>query len=104
MLYLSYLLAVVAIIVMGANVILAFRLKNVIIGGEVGERWKLLTYLILFFLFGYILAPLLLVLSVPVEVMGIMVFAVFLFGAIFVAVVIRIIKDTLEFMDLLKEE
>ncbi len=104
MLNLSYALAVLAIIIMISNVVLAFRLKNAIIGGDVGERWKLLTYLILFFLFGYILAPLLLVFSVPVEVMGVMVFAVFLFGAIFVAVVIRIIKDTLKFMDLLKEE
>ena len=104
MLYLSFILSVAATIVMTINVVMAFRLRRGIIGGEVGKRWNLLSFLMLFFLFGYVLSPLLLVFDFPVEVMGILVFGVFLFGAIFVAVVIKIIHDTLSFMDLLQEE
>ena len=56
------------------------------------------------FLVGYIAAPILLFLSVPPEVMGAVVFAVFLFGAIFVLAVIKLTRDTLTFMDMLKDE
>jgi hypothetical protein len=100
-LILSYILSVAAMAVMFANVLMAFRLRKDIIGGEIGRRWSILSFLILFFLLGYIVSPLLLVMDVPVEIMGVLVFMVFLFGAIFVAVVIKIIRDTLSFMDLL---
>ncbi len=103
MVYVSYLLSFAAIIVMARNVILALRLKRAIIGGEIGEKWGLLTNLILVFLAGYILSPLLLVLNIPVEVMAVVVFAVFLFGAVFVMVVIGIIKDTLTVLNVLKD-
>lgn len=104
MLALSYVLSAAAIVVMLFNVAMAFRLRGGMIGGEIRGRWSLLSFLILLFLLGYVLSPLLLVAKVPVEVMGALVFAVFLFGAIFVAVVIKIIRDMLEFMDLLKDE
>jgi hypothetical protein len=74
-----------------------------LIGGEIRSRWSMLTNFILVFLFGYILSPLLLVLSVPVEMMGAVVFLIFLFGAIFVWIVIRIIRETLSLMGVLKE-
>jgi hypothetical protein len=63
----------------------------------------LLSNFILIFLFGYILSPLLLVFSVPVELMGAVVFLIFLFGAVFVWIVIRIIRDTLTIMGVLEE-
>ncbi len=103
MIYLSYFLSVAAIGVMITNVVLAFRLRRAIIGGEVGERWSLLTNFILFFLGGYILSPLLLIFNMPIEYMGAVVFAVFLFGAVFVTIVIKIITDTLSYLDLLKK-
>ena len=104
MLYVSYGLSIAAILVMVVNVIFAFRLRRALIGGEVARRWGLLTNMILFFLFGYIASPLLLVFNVPVEIMGLAVFLVFLFGAVFVLVVMRIIRETLGFMDLLKKD
>ncbi len=104
MLIVSYLLSVAAIAVMVTNAVLALRLRKVMIGGEVGDRWNLLTTLIVVFLGGYIIGPVLLFLNVPVETMGVMVFAVFFLGAIFVLVVIKIIKDTLTFLEMLKPE
>lgn len=103
LIYVSYALAFLAIMAMVVNVMMAFRLRRLLIGGEIRSRWSLLTNFILVFLFGYILSPLLLVFSVPVEVMGAVVFLIFLFGAIFVWIVIRIIRDTLAIMGVLKE-
>lgn len=103
MIYVSYVLAVIAILLMVVNVVMAFRLRNSLIGGEIRSRWSLLTNFILIFLFGYILSPLLLVFSVPVEYMGAVVFLIFLFGAIFILIVIRIIRETLNVMGVLEE-
>ena len=103
MIYVSYGLSFLGILVMVVNVVLAFRLQRVLIGGEIRSRWGLLTNFILVFLLGYILSPLLLVFSVPVEYMGAVVFLIFLFGAIFVSIVIRIIRDTLSVLGVLEE-
>ncbi len=103
MIYVSYALAFLAITAMVINVIQAFRLRRDLIGGEIRSRWSLLTNFILIFLFGYILSPLLLIFSVPVEYMGAVVFLIFLFGAIFILIVIRIIRDTLAVMGVLEE-
>jgi len=103
MIYVSYGLSFLGILVMVVNVVLAFRLQRVLIGGEIRSRWGLLTNFILVFLVGYILSPLLLVFSVPVEYMGAVVFLIFLFGAIFVSIVIRIIRDTLSVLGVLEE-
>jgi len=101
MLWISYALGFVAIITMIINVFLAIRLRRAMIGGVIRTRWGMLTNLIIVFLVGYILSPLLLVFQLPLEYMGLVVFLVFLFGAVFVAVVIRILHDTLESLDLL---
>jgi hypothetical protein len=100
---LSYLLSAAAIGVMAADFWAARRLRRVLIGGRVAERWRLLTILIGVFFAGYVLSPLLLVANLPVEYLSAVVFAVFLFGAVFVWVVICIIRDALSFLDLLKE-
>ena len=101
MIFISYALSLAAIVVMIVNTFLAFKLRRAMIGGEVGDRWRLLTNLIVIFLVGYVLSPMLLVFNVPVEYMGAVVFAVFLFGALFVWVVIRILTDMLSFLDML---
>ena len=103
MIYVSYVLAFLAILTMVVNAVLAFRLRRALIGGEIRSRWSLLSNFILVFLFGYILSPLLLVFSVPVELMGAVIFLIFLFGAVFVWIVIRMIRDTLAVMGVLKE-
>ncbi len=103
MIYVSYVLAAIAILLMVVNVVMAFRLRSALIGGEIRSRWSLLTNFILVFVFGYILSPLLLVFSVPVEYMGAVVFLIFLFGAIFVLIVIRILRETLALMGVLEE-
>ena len=104
MLWVSYGLGFVAIVTMIINVFLAVRLRRAMIGGVIRSRWSLLTNLIIVFLLGYILSPLLLVVQLPIEYMGLVVFLLFLFVAIFVAVVIRILHDTLSSLDLLEEE
>ena len=103
-LYLAYGLSFLAIVVMAANVYFANELKRSIIGGEVGKKWNLLTTLIVVFFFGYLASPLVLVFELGIEVMSVLVFAVFLFGAVFVWVVIGIIRDTLTFLDMLKKD
>lgn len=102
MLYLAYILSGAAILVMAIDVVLAFQLKRSIVGGEVGAKWNLLTLLILIFFIGYLFSPLALYFKIPVEYLNILVFSVFLFGAVFVWVVIGIIREALAFLKLLK--
>jgi len=102
MVYLSYVLSFLGIVVMMINVVLAFRLRRELIGGEVRSRWNLLTNFILIFLVGYVLSPLLLVFSVPVEYMVAVVFLIFLLGAIFVWIVITIIREILSVLEVLE--
>ena len=98
----AYCLAALAILEMGLNVVLAVRLRRAIVGGEIGEKWGLLTILVAFFFVGYLFSPLALYYEIPREYLSMLVFAVFLFGAIYVWVVIGIIRDMLTFLKLLK--
>jgi hypothetical protein len=98
----AYVLAVLAILVMGLNVVAAIRLRRAIVGGEVGEKWGLLTGLITVFFACYLASPLALYLEVQSQVLYALVFGVFFFGAVFVWVVIGIIRDTLTFLKLLR--
>ncbi len=100
--YMAYALAALAIMVMGLNVYLSVRLRRAIVGGEVGAKWGLLTILVVFFFFGYLLSPLALYYALPADYLNLLVFAVFLFGAVFVWVVIGIIRDMLSFLKLLR--
>jgi hypothetical protein len=100
----SYVLSLAAIVVMAADVWAALRLRRSLIGGGVGQKWQFLTALIVLFFLGYVVSPLVLWLNLPIEYMGLLVFAVFLFGAVFVWVVIGIIRDVLSFLNLLKDD
>ncbi len=104
MIYLAYALSLAAIVVMAFNVFRSLKLKRSILGGEVGQKWRFLTILVVVFFVGYLLSPLVLVFDLGIEVMSVLVFAVFLFGAVFVWVVIGVIRDTLSILDVLKEE
>ena len=101
-LYAAYVLAAAAIIVMGVDMVKALKLKKAIVGGEVGEKWSFLTALIVVFFVFYLFAPLILVFDLQ-DYLPALTFFVFLFGAVFVLVVIGIIKEALSFLDLLKE-
>jgi hypothetical protein len=100
--WIAYGLAGLAIVVMGVDVFLAFRLRRAIVGGEVGQKWGLLTLLVALFFLGYLLSPLALYYRLPAEYLNLLVFGVFLCGAVFVAVVIGIIRDALTFLKLVR--
>lgn len=96
----AYGVAGLAILVMAVNVVQAIRLRRSIVGGEVGSKWSVLTVLIAIFFVGYLLSPLAIHFGLPAESLSVIVFGVFLFGAVFVFVVIGIIRDTLTFLKL----
>lgn len=96
----AYGMAALAILVMGLNVVRAIRLRRSIVGGEVGAKWSVMTVLIAVFFVGYLLSPLSLQLGLSAESLFAIVFGVFLFGAVFVFVVIGILRDTLAFLKL----
>jgi hypothetical protein len=100
--WVAYGLAAAAIVVMAVNVVQAIQLRRSIVGGEVGTKWSLLTFLIGFFFLGYLASPLAFFFQIPPAIYDLMVFAVFLFGAVFVWFVIGIIRDTLAFLKLAK--
>lgn len=98
----AYALAALAIAVMAVNVVQAIRLRRAIVGGEVGAKWGLMTVLIVVFFVGYLFSPLAILYQLPSDYLWLLVFGVFLFGAVFVTVVIGIIRDTLSFLKLVK--
>lgn len=100
--WVAYGLAGLAILVMGIDVVLAVRLRRSIVGGEVGEKWGALTGLVVLFFVGYLASPLALWFELPPQYLNLLVFGVFLFGAVFVSVVIGIIRDTLTFLKLVR--
>lgn len=100
--FVAYALAVVAITIMGVNVVQAIRLRRAIVGGEVGAKWGVMTVLVVVFFVGYLFSPLAILYELPAGYLWLLVFGVFLFGAVFVTVVIGIIRDTLSFLKLVK--
>lgn len=84
-----YVISVLAICVMAINVFKAYTLKKSIVGGELGEKWNYSFYLIIFFFIGYIISPL--ILRISPEYKDIIISLVFLFGALFVLIMISIL-------------
>ena len=97
---LYYIISAVAIVIMAVNVFKAFTLKKAIVGGEVGEKWNLSVYLIVFFFIGYIISPLFL--HISPESKDIVISLVFLFGAIFVFMMIRLIFSVITLLEVKK--
>lgn len=94
---LYYVISAVAIVVMGVNVVKALKLKKAIVGGEVGEKWNYSLYLIVFFFAGYIISPLFL--RISPESKDIIISLVFLFGAIFVFIMIRLFFSVITLLE-----
>ena len=95
-----YVVSAAAIVVMAANVVKAFRLKRSLAGGEVGEKWGYAFYLIIFFFAGYIVSPLFL--QISPESKDIVISLVFLFGAVFVFIMINLIFSIITLLDVKK--
>ena len=104
MIYVAYGLSALAILGMGLNAVLAIRLKRAILGGEVGAKWGVLSALIVVFFLGYLASPLALYLDLPPRYLGLLVSGVFLFGTVFIWVVIGIIRTTLTFLKLIRPD
>ncbi len=104
MIYVAYGLSALAILGMGLNAVRAVRLERAIVGGEVGAKWGLLTALVVVFFLAYLASPLALYLEIPPRFLGLLVAGVFLFGTIFIWVVIGILRDTLTFLRLIGPE
>jgi len=87
-----------AILVMFYCLWLTFKLKSSIPGGIVGKKWSLLTSLVTMFTVGYLTTPFFN--QLPIEIQQLLVSVIFLFGAIYVAVTIRLIHTVItELMD-----
>lgn len=97
---LYYVISFVAIVVMAVNVVKAFKLKRSIVGGEVGEKWSYSVYLIVFFFLGYIISPVFLRISPASK--DIVISLVFLFGAVFVFIMISLIFSVITLLEVKK--
>ncbi len=63
-------------------------------GGIVGKQWHYLTWLVVLFTFGYIALPFFG--ELPAETMQLVVSFVFLFGAVYVLITIKLIKKIVD--------
>ena len=87
-------LSVAAILVMVYALYSALTLKRKIPGGKVKSTWNVLTALIIMFTVGYLATPFFRLL--PQEVKDILVGVIFLAGAIFVVIVIKLYFKIIE--------
>lgn len=78
-----------AIAVMLFCLLLAFRLSKDIPGGLVAKQWRMLELLVILFTFGYLATPFAGYLST--ETLRLIVSLIFLFGAIYVVITVRLI-------------
>lgn len=87
-------LSVASILVMLYALYSSFTLKSKIPGGKVKSTWEVLSSLIVVFAIGYLSTPFFRML--PQEVKDILVGVIFLAGAIFVVIVIKLFYKIIE--------
>jgi hypothetical protein len=90
----SVVIMALAILVMLYSVWLAISLRAKVPGGVVGRSWRILMVLVGFFGIGYVVIPFLG--DLPQSTMRFMVSLIFFFGAIYVAVTIRLLYRVIE--------
>ena len=78
-----------AILIMFYCLYLVLSLKSSIPGGMVGKRWNFLSTLVVLFTIGYLTTPFFD--QLPEDILRLVVSLIFLFGAIYVTVTIRLI-------------
>lgn len=79
----------VAILIMFYCLYLVLSLKSSIPGGMIGKRWNFLTLLVALFSVGYLTTPFFG--RLPAEILRLVDSLIFIFGAVYVAVTIRLI-------------
>jgi len=87
-------LSVAAILVMLYALYSALALKSKVPGGKVKSTWNVLTSLIIMFTVGYLATPFFRLL--PPEIKDVLVGVIFLAGAIFVVIVIKLYFQIIE--------
>lgn len=90
----SMIIMALAILVMLYSVWLAISLRAKVPGGVVGRSWRILMVLVGFFAIGYVLIPFMGDLSE--STLRFVVSLIFFFGAIYVAVTIRLLYIVIE--------
>jgi hypothetical protein len=102
---LAYVLSGAAIVVMAVNIWLVVSLLSRYKGrGKVVARMRLLLALIAFFFAGYVISPFLVALELPHIWLVILVFAVFIFGALYVTITLSVLRKIFSLLDLLKKK
>ena len=86
---LSTLISFAAIVVMLICLVQVLQLGKSVPGGIVGRTWRQLTGLVILFTIGYLVTPFFPLL--PAAVIGPIVALIFLFGAIYVLITVRLI-------------
>lgn len=86
---LSTILNFSAILIMFYCLYLALSLKSSIPGGMVGKQWNFLTILVALFTLGFLTTPFFD--QLPEDILRLVVSLIFLFGAIYVVVTVRLI-------------
>lgn len=84
----------VAMLIMFYCLYLVLSLKSSIPGGMVGKRWNFLTGLVVLFTIGYLATPFFG--GLPTEIQHLLVSLIFVFGAIYVAVTVRLIFNIIQ--------
>ncbi len=90
----SFFISIAAIVVMVYCLYLVLSLKKNVPGGVVGKTWGTLTALVTLFTAGYFVTPFFSLL--PAEVINLLVSLIFLFGAIYVVITVRLIYRIIE--------
>ena len=85
----SVIISVLAIIVMAVCLFQVLSLRKTVPGGIVGRTWKQLTVLVMLFSVGYLVTPFFS--YIPPAIVAPIVALIFLFGAIYVWITIRLI-------------
>jgi hypothetical protein len=86
-------IGVVAILTILYGLWQAVSLRRSVPGGVVGKQWNILTWLVVMFAIGYAAIPFFG--SMPIETLRLVVVAIFLGGAIYVVITIRLIHTVI---------
>jgi hypothetical protein len=87
-------ISVLAILVMFYCLYLVLSLRRNVPGGVVGNTWRTLTALVVLFTLGYLVTPFFGLL--PPILMKVIVSLIFLFGAIYVVITVKLIYRIIE--------
>ncbi|MEZ5456483.1 MAG: hypothetical protein R3F04_10320 [Lysobacteraceae bacterium] len=86
---LSFVISLAAIVVMVFCLLQVIKLGKTVPGGIVGKAWRQLSALVILFTVGYLVTPFFSLL--PAQVINPIVSLIFLFGAIYVWITVRLI-------------